>query len=627
MDSVAHDHPDVSPSVTAALLLAAHASLRRLDLPRPSVAQILDATGAKRSRAYQLKDALLALLPNLVRPVGRPRTASTPSPSMETSRLSQKVLRFVVEHPGSLCGGAQRHRTSVTFRRFVLELCEQHREIDLATISDSICVPLGTLKDWLRGGQEKTDGALPTTTTTVTKTDPITSGRLEMIIEQWRRWEGNFVAFCDHISINLRIPYGRTLIKSILELNGERAPRRRPGRSPDEKALRGAFETFFPGAQWVGDGTPVDVQIGEQRFGFNLELMIDAYSAANVGISTRDEEDGEAVIEAFDDGVQTTGAPPLCTLLDNRPSNHSPEIDEGLGTTMRMRATKGRAQNKAHAEGAFGLFFQVMPLLAITATNPKEMARQLLQIAVTTWARTLNHRPRKDRKGCSRVELYATEAPTSDQIKQARTALQERCKQQEKARETLRARQDPFVRDIIDNAFSLLTLDDPEGNTRSAIARYPLDAIVNGIATFKGKRDARTLPDGVDARYLLGIVKNISAKDEGLKIMEAMLQARLEARDRLLFPLQQTLDSVLQLEVDPLATLKTLADLALKAERQIDRIFWLGAIADHIRGQPGFRHTALLRLVSKRIHATFAVSSRDRQVAVRFICSRVIPFA
>jgi len=611
--------------VTAALLLAAHASLRHLDLPCPTVAQILDATGAKRSRAYQLKKVLLSLLPNLARPVGRPRTTSTSSLSTETSVLSQKVLHFVAEHPGAICGGEKRRRYSDTFRRFVLELCEQQREIDLATISEAICVPLGTLKDWLRGGQENTEADLPTTTATVTKTDPINSGRLETIIEQWKIWEGSFVAFCDHISFNLRIPYGRTLIASILELRGERIRRRRPGRSPDEKALRNAFETFFPGAQWEGDGTPVDVQIGEQRFGFNLELMIDTSSAANVGISVRDEEDGKAVTEAFDDGVQTTGAPPLCTLLDNRPSNHTPEIDEGLGATMRMRATKGRAQNKAHVEGAFGLFFQVMPLLAITATAPKEMARQLLQIAATTWARTLNHRPRKDRNGRSRVEIYATESPTLQQIEQARTALEARCKQQEKARETLRARQDPFVRDILDSAFAQLALDDPESNIRSAIARYPLDAIVNGIATFKGKRDARTLPDGVDGRYLFGIVKNISDKDEGLRIMEAMLQARLEARDRLLFPLQRTLDSVLRIKADPIATLKTLADRALDAEREIDRIFWLGAVADHIRDQPGSRHTTLLRFISKRIHATFAVSPRDRQVAVRFICSRVTP--
>ena len=75
------------------------------------------------------------------------------------------------------------------------------------------------------------------------------------------------------------------------------------------------------------------------------------------------------------------------------------------------------------------------------------------------------------------------------------------------------------------------------------------------------------------------------------------------------------------------AALTALTDRALEADRQIDRLFWLGAIADHIRQQPGSRHTALLTFASRRIHAAFAVPYRDRQLAVRFISTRVIPLA
>jgi hypothetical protein len=49
-------------------------------------------------------------------------------------------------------------------------------------------------------------------------------------------------------------------------------------------------------------------------------------------------------------------------------------------------------------------------------------------------------------------------------------------------------------------------LTDPERHVRDAIACYSRDAIVDAIAIFSGKRTAATLPDGVDARYLLGIV-------------------------------------------------------------------------------------------------------------------------
>ena len=68
-------------------------------------------------------------------------------------------------------------------------------------------------------------------------------------------------------------------------------------------------------------------------------------------------------------------------------------------------------------------------------------------------------------------------------------------------------------------------------------------------------------------------------------------------------------------------------DYALDADRAIDRRFWLGSVAEHIRRQPVSSHAALLRVVSRRIHVTFAIPVRERQAAVRFLCSRVIPIS
>jgi len=254
-----------------------------------------------------------------------------------------------MRHPGCVHGQAHRQRYSDGFRGFTLELCELHRQVSLEAFAAAVHVPLGTLKDWLRGGRRDTEA--PAAHATTASTDPVTSGRVETVIAEWRSWEGGFTAFSNHLSLNLRIPFGRTLIASILEQHGERAPRQRSGRSPDEKALRKAFETFFPGAQWEGDGSPIVVQLGDQRFRFNLELMVDAHSDAVVGASSRDEEDSQAVVEAFDDGVRTTDAPSLCTLVDHRSSNLTPEVELGIAPSTRMLATKGRAQNKAHVEG------------------------------------------------------------------------------------------------------------------------------------------------------------------------------------------------------------------------------------------------------------------------------------
>jgi hypothetical protein len=607
--------------LTAALLLAAHNPLRRLGLPHPAVGQIFEVTGASRSRAYELKAALLALLPTLERPAGRPRAEPAAEP-LDAPVVTEKLLRFVMQHPGCVHQRGQRQRYSDAFRCLVLELCEENQPLSLPDLARAVQVPEGTLKDWLRGGRADTDG--PARQDAAARTDPVTTGRVETIIEQWRGWRGSFTAFCDHISFNLRIPFGRTLIASVLEHSGERTPKRRQGRSPDEKALRGAFETFFPGAQWQGDGTPIAVQIDEQRFGFNLELMVDAYSDAFVGVSFRDQEDSAAVIEAFDDGVNTTGAPPLCTLLDNRPSNHTPEVEHAVQPSLCMHATKGRAQNKAHVEGGFGLFAQTVPELAIATRSPREAARQLLKLVTVTFARTLNRKRRRDRKGCSRLDIYHQDTPTPEQVEQARAALEQRIEQQRKARETQLRRQDPVKRAILDEAFSRLGLDDPHGNIRSVIARYHIDHVINGIAIFEGKRRAGTLPESVDGRYLLGIVRNISQKDEGLQITEALLAIRLKARDLLLQPLQHDLDCLLNATDGPVELLRSLTERATASERTIDRLFWLGAAADCINNLPLEKHPEMLRSISRRILAAFALSYSERLSAIRFVTSKVI---
>jgi len=325
------------------------------------------------------------------------------------------------------------------------------------------------------------------------------------------------------------------------------------------------------------------------------------------------------------DGVETTGKAPLSVLLDNRPSNHTSEVDAALGdATLRIRATTGRAQNKAHCEGAFGLFQQSVPALVIDAMCPREIGRQVLALVTQTWARTLNHRPRRDRAGRSRVELYRDE-PTAEQIDKARTALKERCRKQDLARATARARQDPHVRALLDEAFVRLALLDPEHHIRIAIARYPMDVIVDGIAIFEAKRRVNTLPTGVDARYLLGIIRNLGDEREGIAIAEALLRARLDARDHMLAPLVQARDATKNDTPDLRERVLRFVDFALTAERRIDRFFWLLAIAEALNLETKGDPAPLLRAAARRIHATHRVRYRDRLDAVRFLVAKVVP--
>ena len=618
---IAENLLSVCPVAVTALLIQARAVCESLALPAPTITQILAATKVSRSTAYEMVVVLVELLPTLAPERGRPPRAPVP-PESKSTTLTRTVLAYVMRHPGCVHQSEARQRYSDGFRRCVLDLRAEHAALDVEAFAAAALVPLGTLKDWLRESPPPPVAA----TEPAAPARPEAEGpQMQTVLDAWVRWQGSFLAFCEHVQGELRVPFGREMIARILQVHGLRRRARRDGRLPDEIALRGAFRTFFPGAQWVGDGMQLPVTIDGSPFTFNVELDVDAHTAAFTGASVRLEEDSAAVIEAFDDGVATTGNAPLALLLDNRPSNHTPEIDGALGDTIRIRATPFRPQNKAHVEGAFGLFSQQLPALALdTRGGAQAVAAALARLVVQVWARTTNHRPRADRGGRSRVELYS-DPPTDEQIEQARRELRQTAERQELARRTLLARRRPEVIALLDEHFARLGLLDPERHVRIAIAGYPVYAIIDGIAIFDGKRRAQTLPEGADARYLLGIVRNLAAQVEGEHIALRLFQLRLQARDQMLASLvaaRKLVCTDTNAQVVP-----DCVDRALATQSPLERTFWIGSLADVLRSRQQDQHQPLFLAAARRIEATFAISPRERHNAVRQLADRLIPLA
>jgi hypothetical protein len=629
-------------------MLAVRNQALQRGLVMSSVDQIVSAMDTSRSRAYEIKDSVVAVLPTLVRPPGRPRIEPAPAPPGQHAALSLEALCFVMRYPGCLQVGEERARYSDHYRRFVIELRERHAEVVASEFAEAIQIPLGTLQDWMRttppdnhaggaaadpqqqAGHGVTDSLEGHAGADVTDPCPAAEhdarhAQIETVLVAWRAWHGTFGAFCAHVRRDHRLEIGNTLIASILYEHGARRPARRAGRSRDEEALRGSFETFFPGAQWVGDGKRLEVVLDGKTFCMNLELIIDAASDAAVGISVRDEEDSAAVIEAFEHGKETTGAAPLAQLLDNRPSNHTPEVDAALDATMRIRATPERPQNKAHVEGAFGLFAQKVPAIELDTRSPQTLAKTIARLVATTFFRALNRAPRRDRDGKNRVDLYAQDI-TPEQREAAYAALRERMRKQELARQTRAARLDPVIRALLDDGFARLGLLDPERHFRDAIACYPRDTIVDAIAIFAGKRTAGTLPEGVDARYLLGIVKNVHHLHEAEPITEALIRERLAARDRFLAPLVLERDAILATRgADVSATLIALVDRLTCAEHTIDQHVWLDAAADLVAPLAHDERIALAQRAARRIHTAFRISPHDRARLERALLRRLWP--
>ena len=610
------------PALVAGTLLFAVTLLNELGLPAPSATAVLGATGAARTTAYKLKAEVEATLPGVLRPPGRPPAAPAPAPPEELlARLHEQVLRFLFDHPGCVCGTEERRVWATVYQLFALELCAEHQPQELQVLAQATGVPLGTLKDWLRGDRPHVE---PSKDIGLEPRSP-TIPQVEAVLEAHKGWKGGFLLFCEHVQFHLRIPFSRDIISDILRAHGRRAPRRWGRWTPDASALRGGFETFFSSGQWEGDGALLAIEINGVRYTCNFELDVDAHTDAFTGASVRPTEDSAAVIEAFADGIATTGDRPLALLLDNKPSNHAEAVSQALGDTLLMRPRSYQPTDKPHVEGAFGLFRVEAPELSITACTPEQLALQIATLVVTTWARTTNHRPRPARGGKSRVQLYLENKPSEEQVAQAQKALRERLRQQRRAQQTRQRRQDPVTHAILDDAFLRLGLEDPERRLRIAIASWPLDDILAGVAIFEGKQKAGSLPDGVDARYLAGIVRHVAQQREGMLIAQALLKARLDAADRLLDHLQAQRTKLEDAGLDPEEFVKDSADRALAAKRLIDRIFWLQVAADVILDQDPCTHRHLLHIAARRIHSTFTGKHEDHLAAVRFLFAKVVP--
>lgn len=611
----------VPPSLLASFLLVARQRALALGLPQPDARAVLTAAGSNKSQAYALMSRVAAALIALARGPGRPVREKPTCAAPSTATLTRGVLRYLMEHPGAVSGSPTRQVYSDGFRLRILELREQLTELELDDFADAVCVPRGTIEDWLR---LDAPGAAPDTAERPAVDEDSTLVEIETVTAEWRRWSGPFTAFCEHLRHHRRLSLGNALIARILHTHGER-PQQRRGHARDAESTRGTFETFFPNAQWVGDGMAVKVTINDVEFTFNVELDIDADSGAVLGASIRNEEDARAVVEAFRNGVGAAGAPPIALLLDNRPSNHVEEVDAALGDTLRMRATLSRPENKAHVEGCFGLFAQHAPPLHVSAMTPRELARELLRLRLQTFARALNHRPRRDRNWKTRVELFRGAAPTEEQIRAAKASLRERIERMNRARASQLAAADQPLLAIIDDAFARLCLRDPEHHFRAAFVRYGRDVVLESIAIFEGKKARGSLPSEVDARYLLGIANNLHHAHEAHEITRALLERRLDLRDRLLSGLQHARHEITARLTSAAAASKEFLARALSSDRAIDRLFWFASVAEQVRRELLSEQRSLFITLARRIHAAFDLARDDRARYERELARMIWP--
>lgn len=655
-----------SPAVRAGLLLLARSLCASLQLAHPDVASILQATGASRACAYEYRKVIARVLATCERRPGRPRQRTTQAPepgagssahSRQVAHLQRQCLEYVMNHPGAVAGSERRRWYSPGFRERVLELCAD-QGLSVSEISAALGIPFGTIRRWLaRDAWHSRPSAVASTGATRAMSHAhINTSRAALdqrIVREWLRWHGPFTGFCTHLREHGRVPLGRTAIAGILA-RCEVRPIRRRRRTSLAAVWRDSFERFFPGAQWVGDGAQLTVWVDEHAFVFNLQLMVDADTGALVGMSIRNQEDSDAVIQAFTDGVIATGSPPLAVLLDNHACNHSGDVARAMGDTMLIFAAPGRPQHKAHVEGAFGLFAQTVPTMRVSAgacerdaDERQRLARQILEMVVTTWARTLNHRPRKQACGRTRVRAYQeADSVDSASVQAAQRSLSARADRTSKrtGRRTSRTEVavavhplSEFVRDAL-VSLELARRDDWH-DLGAKVLRFAHDVVLDGLSIYTARRDAGTLPDlgdfhrGTDmgGRYLLGILSRLQREWEGRALASQALALRRAANASWWAALTERRTRMVDAFPEPQVRVKRLLDLAVAARSKDEHEFWFDAAmavinAGEVAGsEPTDRALGLYRCAARHVMNSHEIRYERRLTLIRVMAARVVP--
>lgn len=612
----------------AALCLCALNIFKRVDIAcQVSKQEVVRKLEVARSYAYELVPELEAVLAG---PGDAPDEGAVKADELRKLEVRNAVLEYRVAHPGAwVCGG--RTVYSADLVSFVLELASRSLgpTMTQADFADASGIPLPTLKDWWANADRRlaisfapepvpplsSSAPEPAPEPALAENDTLgLSADMLRIVAEYEHWHGTLPAFVDHLrSLGLR--YGRQMVTQTLHLAAARKLLRRP---PPKPAARGATFRPPPGVQWTSDGKQIDVVVDGQTFRVTWQPTVDVGAAATVGSVVRLQEVTEGVRTSFAEGVETTGAPPVALLVDNKACNKSQSLAEAVEPdTFVMHSTPGRAENKAVIEGAFGLFSQALgPVVAtVDTSNPEQIALGIADAVTRAYAQGRNHHPRQ-RDGRSPYELYRDADPSPDEIAAATErlrAIKDRIDSRE-ARE--QAHRDPAVMATIEQACRRFGFFD-DGDIASSLRVLPLAAIQNAIAIYAAKQKAQSLPPDAGIRYFAGIARNCQHERE-LLLFEQELVAQLERTGKIVNDhLERKAASFASL--DCAQRLLAIVNELLTVSAPVAQVFWRRHFQNEAFKAPPALRPALRRRLCARIRRHYAATKKRRQQLVDLV--------
>ena len=569
----------LTPMNSAAVILRAEQERKVLGLVGLGPEEVIQVLGLSRSQAYARAAGIGGELSD--RGPGRPATVAENDDVAPPGTVTEAVLEYVTMNPGAMYFKEDRFVYSDDFRAFVLDLVAPGGPASDLTASQAaraIGIPVHTLNSWRANGRRRLVKVMkvePKAQAVLDDASQLFSPEVQRLLRLYQDWKGNFSSFCASLPAH-NIHLSAEKVAQVLDLADVRPRPRRKRVQVDAETLRGGLERFFANAQLCEDGKNVAITLGDRKYVFTWQVMVDVATNAVVGFDVRPAEDGQGFLNALEQATQAAAEPPLSTMRDRRKCNVSKAVEDALQDQdiESILTPKKRPQTNGPAENLFSLLAQSMPEIIVQAETPEKLAQSLLWYILTAFALGRNLAPRKTLKGLSPGEAFDQQKADEQTRQKARAKLKKRAADSRRERKRGGTRKEaPVVRDLLRTEFDELGVDDPKEKTATFLSKLGIDVALESVAILRARLESGFDPNASKAGYLRGIATRVANRNEDMAQYHHHLRLRSKAGELLLRPLETLLEQMRQ-KLQPGDLLRELVRKSHAAQSKAERQFW-----------------------------------------------------
>ena len=470
-----------------------------------TLTKICEGAQINRTQVYEYKKQIEGALAKIeLNGPGRPPNSFTPDAVLENQgvKLREKILRYRLEHPGSIVAHKQGYNTySDGFIRFILDLHDEW-ENSAECFCKQVEVPYQTFNNWCK--RDKKQPYLEFQNRPLNDIPATASKVFRQIAEDYSIWEGSLRDFFKFESP--RIHLGPEQIRRVLLIC-----KMLPVRSSTNPRYRGSTQKRQPGSILVTDGKDLQViftATGEVRK-YNWQGIVDQATVCHTATVVSETECADSVSSAFDASCEFLGRAPLALLHDNKPIHSEQKLKAKIEkTTLMIPATLNRAQNKADIEGEFGKYEREVGTIYLDDTNEETLKKSAVLEVIRGYTAGINHAGRFEYDGKSRQQVLKEACPDPEKDRKFIEQLHASHTQKHHA-DTLPTKQ--VNHNLLDIGFKRFGLEklDKKGKVKQWLAgRYTTEAIRQALAIFGAEYDKGRLRNKTAHRYLVKLIQS-----------------------------------------------------------------------------------------------------------------------